>query len=53
MRQVFNMGIGMVIVVSQKTKEKVCKVLQENNESYYQIGEIVRGETGVLYKSSR
>ena len=43
MRRTFNMGIGMVLVVS---KEASYRILESGNGAYkaYQIGEVVSGE---------
>lgn len=47
MRRTFNMGIGMVLVVSAEASDKILK---DANEAYkaYRIGEVVSGE-GVSY----
>ncbi|XP_024021841.1 phosphoribosylformylglycinamidine cyclo-ligase, chloroplastic/mitochondrial [Morus notabilis] len=47
MRRTFNMGIGMVLVVSAETSHKI---LEDANRAYkaYRIGEVVSGE-GVSY----
>ncbi|KAJ0080224.1 hypothetical protein Patl1_24323 [Pistacia atlantica] len=48
MRRTFNMGIGMVLVVSQEASHKI---LEGANGAYtaYRIGEVVNGE-GVAYR---
>lgn len=43
----FNMGIGMVIIVSQKHKESAMEVLTENGEEVYEIGKLVTREEGM------
>ncbi|GAB2298377.1 Phosphoribosylformylglycinamidine cyclo-ligase, chloroplastic/mitochondrial [Dionaea muscipula] len=49
MRRTFNMGIGMVLVVSQ---EAAIRILEEGNgaDPVYRIGEVVSGD-GVSYHS--
>lgn len=38
----FNMGVGMVAVVSPEEADKAIKVLKENNEDAYIIGKVVK-----------
>ncbi|KAJ4953675.1 hypothetical protein NE237_030507 [Protea cynaroides] len=45
MRRTFNMGIGMVLVVSPETS---VRILGEGRNSAYRIGEVISGE-GVTY----
>ena len=40
----FNMGVGMVVIVSAGAAEKALEVLRENGEDAYIIGRIVSGE---------
>jgi len=47
MYKVFNMGIGLVLVVARKDAEKVKRDLEKLKERVYHIGEIVSGEKGV------
>ncbi len=44
----FNMGVGMSITVSGKDADKALSILRENGEDAYIIGEIVKGEEGVV-----
>lgn len=44
----FNMGIGMMMVVSEEEKEQVVAALKEAGEEAYVIGEIVEGNEGVI-----
>lgn len=44
----YNMGVGMSIVVSKDQAEKALEVLKANGEDAYIIGEIVKGEEGVI-----
>jgi phosphoribosylformylglycinamidine cyclo-ligase len=43
----FNMGIGMVIVVSPDELENVEKILNEKEEEFVVLGEIKKGEKGI------
>ncbi len=45
----FNMGVGMSVVVKKGEEEKALKMLKENGEDAYIIGEIVKGEKGVIF----
>ena len=47
MYRVFNMGIGMVIVVDTENVEVAIETLRKMDESVCEIGEIVTGEQGV------
>jgi len=47
MFNVFNMGIGMILVVSKKEADKVMSFLSEIGEKAYLIGEISKGKRGV------
>jgi len=47
MFNIFNMGIGMVLVVKRKEADKVIKSLNENGEQGYIIGEVTNQE-GVI-----
>lgn len=40
----FNMGVGMSIVVDKNSADEAIKILKDNGEDAYQIGEIVKGE---------
>ena len=44
----FNMGVGMSVVVSKADADKALSVLRANGEDAYVIGEIVRGDDGVI-----
>lgn len=43
----FNMGIGMVVVVSPKDAKKAQAVLKKNKVNNWVIGEVVKGRRGV------
>jgi phosphoribosylformylglycinamidine cyclo-ligase len=49
MFRTFNMGIGMVLVVSPKKFKRVQAALEKAGEKGYTIGRIVKGEKKVLY----
>lgn len=48
MYRVFNMGLGMVLVVARQATEAVAAALEHRGEKVYRIGEIVPGESGVV-----
>jgi phosphoribosylformylglycinamidine cyclo-ligase len=41
-RRTFNLGVGMVLVVSSKKLKEVSRVLKELREPFYQIGQVIR-----------
>ena len=45
----FNMGVGMSIVVKKGQEDLALKILKENGEDAYIMGEIVKGEKGVIF----
>jgi phosphoribosylformylglycinamidine cyclo-ligase len=47
-RRTFNLGIGMILVVSKRDLPDATKMLKKLRERCYQIGEVVRGD-GVRY----
>jgi phosphoribosylformylglycinamidine cyclo-ligase len=47
-RRTFNLGIGMILVVSKRDLPEAAKILKKLRERWYQIGEVVRGD-GVIY----
>ena len=47
MFKVFNMGVGMILVVSKKEADKVMSFLSKIGEEAYLIGEISKGKRGV------
>ena len=44
----FNMGVGMSIVVSKNDVDKALKILTDNGEDAYVIGEIIRSDDKVI-----
>jgi phosphoribosylformylglycinamidine cyclo-ligase len=49
MWRTFNLGVGMVLVVSPKNLEKVLKSLRESGFPGFPMGNVVKGEKGVEY----
>ena len=49
MLRTFNMGIGVIVVVSAEKVKKAKAVLNRANERHHIIGRIVRGERKVTY----
>lgn len=47
MRRTFNLGIGMVLVVSCEATERIEEELAARHEAVYRIGEVVAGERRV------
>ncbi|HLG13723.1 MAG TPA: phosphoribosylformylglycinamidine cyclo-ligase [Blastocatellia bacterium] len=47
MYRTFNMGIGMVVIVSPADARRLCGFLDEHNEKHYDIGRIVAGSREV------
>ena len=46
----FNMGIGFIIVVKEKDKNKVMKKLSKYGENAYEIGRIEKGDNKICLK---
>ena len=44
----FNMGVGMVMIVSPEEAEKTIDILKANGEDAYVLGSVVDGEEGVI-----
>ncbi|MEN3186726.1 MAG: phosphoribosylformylglycinamidine cyclo-ligase [Atribacterota bacterium] len=49
MWRVFNMGVGLAVVVAQKDGAKFVELCQQKGEAPIFLGEIVRGERGVEF----
>ena len=45
----FNMGVGMVVAVSENEKEAAIEILKANGEDAVVLGEIVEGSQGVVF----
>lgn len=52
MLRTFNMGIGMVLIVSARNLPKVEKRLRQQRAKFYDLGEVVRGARTVRYRGS-
>ncbi|MBQ3181325.1 MAG: phosphoribosylformylglycinamidine cyclo-ligase, partial [Clostridia bacterium] len=44
----YNMGVGMSVVVAKEDAERALSVLKANGEDAYIIGEVVKGDEGVI-----
>ncbi|MBR3805057.1 MAG: phosphoribosylformylglycinamidine cyclo-ligase [Clostridia bacterium] len=44
----FNMGVGMSVVVAKGDVEKALSILKANGQDAYVLGEIVKGDDGVI-----
>ena len=49
MYNTYNMGVGMSIVVAPKDVDKALEILKANGEDAYVIGEIIKGDEGVVF----
>ena len=45
----FNMGVGMSVVVPKEDEKKALEILKANGEDAYVIGEIIKGDEGVVF----
>jgi len=52
MRRVFNLGVGMVLVVSADARDEVLAHLASAGRPGFELGEVVAGEPGVEYVES-
>ena len=48
MYNTYNMGVGMSIVVPASEVDKALEILRANGETAYVIGEIIKGDEGVV-----
>ena len=48
MYNTFNMGVGMAVCVAKEDAEKALKVLRENGEDAYVLGELAESDEGVI-----
>lgn len=46
----FNMGIGMVLIVSPEQAPSVAKTLEAAGESVYTVGRVIQGQAQVIYE---
>jgi len=49
MLRVFNMGIGMVLILAREEVERVSKRFVEIGQKFYFIGNVVKGSGRVVY----
>jgi phosphoribosylformylglycinamidine cyclo-ligase len=49
MLRTFNMGLGMLLIVSSRHLPKVTSALKKRREKYWNIGRIIPGRPGVKY----
>ena len=49
MYNTYNMGVGMSIVVPQEQVDEALEILKANGEDAYVIGEIIKGDDGVVF----
>ncbi len=49
MYNTYNMGVGMSITVAKKDVDTALEILRENGEDAYVIGEIIKGDEGVVF----
>lgn len=50
MYNTFNMGIGMAIIVKAEDAENAVKILEEQGEKAYIIGEVVEGNKEIIFE---
>jgi phosphoribosylformylglycinamidine cyclo-ligase len=52
MLRTFNMGLGMLVVISKQDTPRVTAVLTKRREKFWLVGRIIRGKAGVRYVKS-
>jgi phosphoribosylformylglycinamidine cyclo-ligase len=50
MARVFNMGLGLVLVVSNYYADRIARLLADSGLEVFNIGEVVAGERGVAWR---
>ena len=50
MMRTFNMGLGMLLIVSAGNLAKVTASLKKRREKFWNIGRIIHGKPGVKYQ---
>ena len=50
MRRVFNMGVGMLVVVRDDDLDTANEILRDSGETPFEAGEVVPGSGGVVYR---
>nr|WP_300003498.1 phosphoribosylformylglycinamidine cyclo-ligase [Tissierella sp.] len=48
MYSTFNMGVGMIAVVSPEDEEAVASFLKDKGEKFYKLGEVKKGDEGLI-----
>ena len=48
MYNTYNMGVGMVVVVSKEDAERSIEILRKNGDEAYLLGEVIESEEGVV-----
>lgn len=48
MYSTFNMGVGMILVVSKEELKPIESFLKEKEEKYYLLGQVTKGDEGVI-----
>jgi phosphoribosylformylglycinamidine cyclo-ligase len=48
-RRTFNLGVGMILVVSPRKLAEATKILKRLREPWHRIGKVVKG-AGVVYQ---
>ena len=48
MYNTYNMGVGMSVVVPASEVDTALEILKANGENAYVIGEIIKGDEGVV-----
>lgn len=48
-RRTFNLGVGMIVVISPRKLDEAAKILAKLKEPWHRIGEVTRG-SGVEYR---
>jgi phosphoribosylaminoimidazole (AIR) synthetase len=49
MLRTFNMGVGMLLIVSPRDLPKVTSALKKRREEFWNIGRIIHGRPSVKY----
>ena len=49
MYNTFNMGVGTMVAVAKEDADKAIEVLKENGEDAVILGEVIKGEEGVVF----
>ena len=51
MERVFNMGIGLVLVISPYYESTICGMLDDAGLAHWKLGQIATGERSVVWKA--